>query len=97
MPNSAQGASLFNALLPLLLIFFIFYFLLILPQQRKEKQRREMLDNLKKGDRVITIGGMIATVDEIKGKIVSLKIAQDIKVDFVKTAIAQIFQEEKKS
>ncbi|HOC01967.1 MAG TPA: preprotein translocase subunit YajC [bacterium] len=94
MPNNAQGASLFQAILPLLLIFFIFYFLLILPQQRKEKRRREMLDNLKKGDRVITVGGMIATVDEIKGKIVSLKVSE-VKIDFVKNAIAQIYQEEK--
>ncbi|MCM8805965.1 MAG: preprotein translocase subunit YajC [Candidatus Omnitrophica bacterium] len=96
MPNSAQGASIFQALLPLLIIFFIFYFLLILPQQKKERQRREMLDNLKKGDRVITIGGMIATVDEIKGKIVTLKVAENVKIDFVKNSIAQIFQEEKK-
>ncbi len=94
MPSTAQGASLFQAILPLLLIFFIFYFLLILPQQRKERQRREMLDNLKKGDRVITIGGIIATVEEIKGKIVTLRIGE-IKVDFVKNAIAQIYQEEK--
>ncbi|HPP67232.1 MAG TPA: preprotein translocase subunit YajC [bacterium] len=94
MPNATQGVSLFQAILPLLLIFLIFYFLLILPQQRKEKRRREMLDNLKKGDRVITVGGMIATVDEIKGKVVSLKVG-DAKMDFVKNAIAQIYQEEK--
>ena len=53
-----------------------------------------MLDNLKKGDRIITVGGMIATVDEIKGKIVSLKVG-DVKIDFVKSAIAQIYKEEK--
>lgn len=93
MPNSAQGASLFQAILPLLIIFLIFYFLLILPQQRKEKQRREMLDNLKKGDRVITIGGIIATVEEIKGKIITLKIGENVKADFVKSSIAQIYQE----
>ncbi|MCM8822304.1 MAG: preprotein translocase subunit YajC [Candidatus Omnitrophica bacterium] len=95
MPNSAQGASLFQAILPLLIIFLIFYFLLILPQQRKEKQRREMLDNMKKGDRVITVGGIIATVEEIKGKIVTLKVADNVKVDFVKSSIAQIYQEQK--
>ncbi|MCM8814820.1 MAG: preprotein translocase subunit YajC [Candidatus Omnitrophica bacterium] len=95
MPNSAQGASLFQAILPLLIIFLIFYFLLILPQQKKERQRREMLDNLKRGDRVITIGGIIATVEEIKGKIVTLKIAENVRVDFVKTSIAQIYQEHK--
>lgn len=94
MPNTAQGASLFQAILPLLLIFFIFYFLLILPQQRKERQRREMLDNLKKGDRVITIGGMIATVEEIKGKLITLRVGE-IKIDFVKNAIAQIYQGDK--
>lgn len=93
MPNSAQGASLFQAILPLLIIFLIFYFLLILPQQRKEKQRREMLDNLKKGDRVITIGGIIATVEEIKGRVVTLRVSENVKIDFVKNSIAQIYQE----
>ncbi len=93
MPNSAQGASLFQAILPLLIIFLIFYFLLILPQQRKEKQRREMLDNLKKGDRVITIGGIIATVEEIKGKVVTLKVSENVKMDFVKNSIAQVYEE----
>ncbi len=95
MPGSAQGGSLFQAILPLLIIFLIFYFLLILPQQRKEKQRREMLDNLKKGDRVITIGGLIATVEEIKGKIVTLNVGSGIKIDFIKNSIAQIYQEQK--
>ncbi len=93
MPDSVQGPSLFQAILPLLIIFLIFYFLLILPQQRKEKQRREMLDNLKKGDRVITIGGIIGKVEEIKGKVVTLEIANGVKVDFVKNSIAQIYQE----
>ncbi|MCM8764930.1 MAG: preprotein translocase subunit YajC [Candidatus Omnitrophica bacterium] len=95
MGNSAQGASLFQAILPLLIIFLIFYFLLILPQQRKEKQRREMLDNMKKGDRVITVGGIIATVEEIKGKIVTLKVADNVKIDFVKSSVVQIQQEQK--
>lgn len=81
----------FLSLLPLIIIFAIFYFLLILPQQKKEKQRREILDNLKRGDRVITIGGMIGQIEEIKGKIVSLKIADNVKVDIVKTSISQIF------
>jgi preprotein translocase subunit YajC len=87
-PNFSAG---FLSLLPLIIIFAIFYFLLILPQQRKEKQRREILDNLKRGDKVITIGGMIGQIEEIKGKIVSLKIAENVKVDVVKSSISQLF------
>ncbi len=79
------------SLLPLIIIFAIFYFLLILPQQRREKQKRAILDNLKRGDRVITIGGMIGQIEEIKGMVVSLKIADSVKVDVVKTSISQIY------
>ena len=53
----------FGTFLPLILIFAVFYFLLIRPQQRKVKQHKEMLSNLKRGDKIITSGGIICTIN----------------------------------
>jgi len=89
--QNAGGASMLGAFLPLLLIFLIFYFLLIMPQQKKEKQRREMLENIKRGDKIITIGGIVGTVEEIKGKIVAVKIADNTVIEVLKSAISQMF------
>ena len=55
----------FGTFLPLILIFAVFYFLLIRPQQRKVKQHKEMLSNLKRGDKIITSGGIICTVNRV--------------------------------
>ncbi len=66
----------------------IFYFLLIRPQKKKEKERMEMITALKKGDRVITAGGMYGIIDSFKeGDIVVLKISGNTKVEFLKSAI----------
>ncbi|MDD3726298.1 MAG: preprotein translocase subunit YajC [Candidatus Ratteibacteria bacterium] len=81
-----------GALLPLILIFFIFYFLLILPQQRKQKQHKKMLDEIKEGDKVITIGGAMGTVNKLKDNIVTIEFKDGVKIDFVKSAISQVMK-----
>ncbi len=55
----------FGTFLPLILIFAVFYFLLIRPQQRKVKQHKEMLSNLKRGDKIITSGGIIGIINKV--------------------------------
>ena len=55
----------FGTFLPLILIFVVFYFLLIRPQQRKVKQHKEMLSNLKRGDKIVTSGGIIGTINKV--------------------------------
>ena len=66
----------------------IFYFLLIRPQKKKEKERVDMISALKKGDRVVTTGGMFGIVDSFKeGDIIVLKISGNTKVEFTKSAI----------
>jgi len=85
-----QGNPL-AAFLPLILIFFVFYFLLLLPQQRKQKQHRKMLDELKRGDRVITVGGAIGEVEKVKdNNIVSIRFSENVVIDFVKNSVAQV-------
>lgn len=85
-------ASPFGALLPLILIFFVFYFLLILPQQKKQKMHKKMLDELKEGDKVITIGGAMGTVNKIKDNVVTIEFKDGVKIDFIKNAISQVIK-----
>ena len=85
------AAAFFVQIVPLLLIFIIFYFLLIRPQSRRMKQHRDMLGMLKKGDEVITGGGLRARVTRIiDDNDVELEIAQGTRVRAVKSTITQV-------
>src|SRR5215510_15447951 len=66
--------------LPLVLVFVVFYFLLIRPQQQKTKAHREMIDNLKRNDEVVTAGGIYGRVIELNEKIVTLEVAPNVRV-----------------
>ncbi len=71
--------------IPLILIFVIFYFFLIRPQQKKVKDHKLMVDNLKRGDKVITSGGIIGTVERIiDGEKAEVSISDNVKVEIVK-------------
>ncbi len=87
MAQTPQQPSVFQALLPFLIILGIFYVLVILPQSRAEKRHREMLASLKKGDRVVTAGGILGEVTRVEEKTVNLRIARDVVVKVEKTAI----------
>ena len=73
--------------LPLIIIFGIFYFLLILPQQRKQKSHQMMLQNLRQGDRVVTIGGIFGKIVSIRGEVITLEIANQVRVEVVRSGI----------
>jgi preprotein translocase subunit YajC len=81
-----------GALLPLILIFFVFYFLLILPQQKKQKKHKQMLDKMQEGNKVVTVGGIIGEVTKIKDDIITLKLKDETKVDFMRNAISHVMQ-----
>ena len=71
---------------PLILIFVIFYFFLIRPQQKKVKEHKSMVESLKRGDKVITSGGITGTVERIiDNDTVEVEIADNVKVEIVKT------------
>lgn len=77
--------------LPLVLIFVVFYFLLIRPQQQKAKENRQMISALKRGDRVVTGGGIIGTVVRADGADeVSIDIAEGVRVRVVRTTITNV-------
>ncbi|MCL1814489.1 MAG: preprotein translocase subunit YajC [Treponema sp.] len=77
-------------LLPLAAIFGIMYFLMIRPQKKKQKETQRMLADLKKGDRVVTIGGLHGVVQTVKENTVLLKVDDNCKVEFNRSAIASI-------
>lgn len=78
------------SILPFVLMFAVFYFLLIRPQQRKSKQRNSMLSALKKGDKIVTIGGMHGTILEISDDTVVLRVNDATKITFDRSAINNV-------
>ncbi|MBI5846863.1 MAG: preprotein translocase subunit YajC [Nitrospirae bacterium] len=84
--GQGQGGGLMG-FLPLILIFVIFYFMLIRPQQKRAKETKAMIDNLKKGDKVITSGGEYGVVEEVKP-------SENVKVKYGKGFIASVRTEE---
>lgn len=90
---SGQGGgdvSTLVQLLPMILIFAVFYLLLIRPQQKKAKEHKQMLENIKKGDTVITQGGIYGRIVSIEDQTVHLEIAKDVKVKLVRGNIAMV-------
>jgi preprotein translocase subunit YajC len=88
--QAAEGGNLLVSLAPMLIIFGIFYLLLILPMRKRQKALQQMIQSLKKGDRVLTNGGLygeIASVDESAGTVV-LRIADNVKVKVARSAIS---------
>lgn len=90
--GTGEGPSLFTSFIPILLLFVIFYFLLIRPQQKKQKQHQELISNLRRGDKIVTNGGLYGTVVDVKDHVLVLKIADDVKVELVKNAVATVIE-----
>lgn len=91
--GESQGpAAMFTSFMPLILIFVIFYFLLIRPQSKKAKEHKQMLQEIKKGDKVMTTGGIYGHVEDIDGDTVTLKIGinSDMKVKMNRNHIANL-------
>ncbi len=92
-PNAQPASNPFVTAFPMLFIFGVIYFLIIRPQQKQTKEHKNLVDNLKSGDRVVTQGGIYGTVTTIKGTIVQVKIADNVKVDVSRSAITQVLLE----
>ena len=94
--QSADGGaiSMVMQLAPLLLIFGVFYFLLIRPQQKKQREHRELMAQIKRGDRVITAGGIIGRVMTVKEGVdeIEVEIAKDVRVSVLRGTITDILK-----
>lgn len=86
-----QGGGI-ASLVPLILMFIIFYFLLIRPQQKKAKEHQEMLKSLKKGDRIMTNGGLYGQVITLDGESISLEIADKVRVKIGRGYVAGLIK-----
>lgn len=79
---------------PIVLIFAIFYFVLLAPMRRRQKALQQTIENLKRGDRVVTTGGFYGEVVGIEGRDLMLKLADNVKVRVAKSAVAGLESEE---
>ena len=85
------GGDIFSAILPLVLIFAVFYFLLIRPQQKKMKEHRAMVENVRRGDTVVTGGGIIGRVTKVKDEAtVQVEISENVRIDVVKGTLTEV-------
>lgn len=89
-----QAGNPLMTFMPLILMFAIFYFLLIRPQQKKQKEHKQMLDNLGRGDRVITNGGLYGRVVESKDDVLTLDLGNNVQVQVGRAFIATLIPAE---
>ena len=75
---------------PFLLIIVVFYFFILRPQQKRQKERQKLLESVKKGDKIITAGGVHGTIEGIEDKTILVKVAENVKVKMEKSSIATI-------
>jgi preprotein translocase subunit YajC len=93
--SGAAGGSFITTLIPFALIILIFYFLIIRPQNKKQKETQRMLGALKKGDKVVTIGGIHGTIQTVKESSVIVKVDESTKMEFSRSAISSVTSEGK--
>ena len=84
----------YSGFISIALMFAIFYFFLIRPQQKRQKERNAMLGALKKGDKIVTLGGMHGSIVELDDDTAVLRVAENIKVTFERSAISHVKTEE---
>ncbi len=89
------GGNPLTMFIPIIMVFIVFYLLLIRPQQKKQKEHQALLSDLSKGDKVVTNGGLYGTISDAKDHVVILKIAENVKVEVVKSAIATVVEKKK--
>jgi len=87
-PPGGQQPSLLTSLFPILMIVAVFYFLVFMPARKRQKKHQAMIESLKSGDRVVTNGGIFGTVVAVDDAKVQLRIADQVKIDVAKTAVA---------
>jgi len=90
--SGGGGTQLITMLVTFGLIIVVFYFLVIRPQNKKQKDAKKMLQSISKGDRVVTIGGLHGSVESVKEDAVVLKVDDNVKLKFSKSAVAQVLE-----
>ena len=91
-----QGGGAMGVLLPMLLIFAIMYFLIFRPQMKKQKQHQAMVASLKKGDKIVTAGGIHGTIEGVKEKegVLIVKVADNVKIRLSRASVAKVVRDD---
>ena len=96
-PGTPPQPSLVSMVLPFALMFAVFYFLLIRPQQKKMKEQEQMVNNLQKGDEVITQSGILGKIHGIADKFVDLEVANNVRIKVLKSTVATVLKGDQKA
>ncbi len=91
-PAGGEGGGGFSTFIPLILMFVIFYFLLIRPQQKKTKEHRQMISSLKKGDRIVTSGGLHGRITGLSDTTLTVEIADKVRVKVTRGSVGALSQ-----
>ncbi|MDD4011072.1 MAG: preprotein translocase subunit YajC [Sphaerochaetaceae bacterium] len=93
--STATSGSLLGTLIPFALIIAVFYFLIIRPQKKRDKEAKDMLSAVKKGDKIVTIGGIHGTVARVNDTTIIVKVDENTRIEFSKNAISAIVNAKK--
>ena len=91
--GNGGGGGMFSTVIMFSLIILIFYFMILRPQQKRQKERDKLLNSVKKGDKIITAGGLHGTVIGVEEKSVLIQVADNVKLKFERTAISSVTRE----
>jgi len=91
---AAQGGGGYQGIIMMVVIFAIFYFIMIRPQQKKMKEHKAMLEAIKKGDEIVTAGGIYGTVEGVTNDTLTVKIAEGVKVKMTRGSVGDIVKPE---
>ena len=96
-PDGAEGGNPILSLLPFILMFVVLYLLILRPQIKKQKNQKKMVDELKKGDAVVTSGGIHGVITNLKDKdeVMVLKVAENVKIEVSRSAVSRVKANEK--
>lgn len=92
--DAASGLEGMKSFIPLILMFVIFYFLLIRPQQKKQKEHKALLGNLKRGDSVVTTGGILGKITNVADKFITIEVAEKVRIKIARGQIMSVLTEE---
>ena len=87
---AAQQPSMLASFIPLILIFLIFYFLLIRPQQKKQKEHKILLESIKRGDEILSSGGILGKVIRVDNDKLTVEIAKGVNVSIIRSTVADV-------
>lgn len=87
---AAGQPDMFSALLPFIILFVVFYFLLIRPQQKRAKEHRNMVQNIAKGDEIVTAGGLVGKVVELGDNFIEMEVADNVRVKIQRPMLASV-------